>query len=57
MAEMNKLIEEKVIRGTLEETILKNGQPALTLYDTTTTHLYIQPSVSFFLSDHLELGV
>ena len=47
MAEMNKLIEEKVIRVTLEETILKNGQPALTLYDTTTKHLYIQPSVFF----------
>ena len=44
MEEMNKLIEEKVIRKTLEEIILKNGQPALTLYDTTTTHLYIQPS-------------
>merc|ERR1712135_62100 len=30
MEEMNKLIEEKVIRKTLEEIILKNGQPAFT---------------------------
>merc|ERR1712227_1006392 len=49
MEEMNKLIEEKVIRKTLEEIILKNGQPALTLYDTTTTHLYIQPSGKFVI--------
>merc|ERR1711945_30949 len=49
MEEMNKLIEEKVIRKTLEEIILKNGQPALTLYDTTTTHLYIQPSGKFII--------
>jgi len=49
MEEMNKLIEEKVIRKTLEEIILKNGQPALTLYDTATTHLYIQPSGKFII--------
>ena len=55
MAEMNKLIEEKVIRVTLEETILKNGQPALTLYDTTTTHLYIQPSLFLFSQTTLNL--
>eukprot|EP00450_Noctiluca_scintillans_P005470 CAMPEP_0194494312 /NCGR_PEP_ID=MMETSP0253-20130528/12258_1 /TAXON_ID=2966 /ORGANISM="Noctiluca scintillans" /LENGTH=39 /DNA_ID= /DNA_START= /DNA_END= /DNA_ORIENTATION= len=39
MADMNKLIEEKMIRKTLEEIIPKNGQPALTLYDTATVHL------------------
>jgi len=49
MEEMNKLIEEKVIRKTLEEIILKNGEPALTLYDTATTHLYIQPSGKFII--------
>merc|ERR1712209_192967 len=49
MEEMNKLIEEKVIRKTLEEVILKNGEPALTLYDTATTHLYIQPSGKFII--------
>jgi len=48
MEEMNKLIEEKVIRKTLEEIILKNGQPALTLYDDS-THLYIQPSGKFII--------
>lgn len=32
MEDMNKLIEEKVIRKTLDEITLKNGQPALTLY-------------------------
>merc|ERR1712144_173859 len=31
MDEMNKLIEEKVIKKTLEEITLKNGKPALTL--------------------------
>merc|ERR1711985_77694 len=31
MEEMNKLIEEKVIKKTLEEIILKNGKPAITL--------------------------
>merc|ERR1711933_434478 len=30
--DMNKLIEEKVIRATLAEIKLKNGEPALTLY-------------------------
>jgi len=49
MDEMNKLIEEKVIRKTLEEIILKNGQPALTLYDTNTVHLYINPSGKFII--------
>merc|ERR1711945_43311 len=49
MEEMNKLIEEKVIRKTLEEIILKNGQPALTLYDTNTVHLYINPSGKFII--------
>merc|ERR1712118_465610 len=32
MEEMNKLIEEKVIKKPLEEITLKNGKPALTLY-------------------------
>merc|ERR1711945_2496 len=49
MEEMNKLIEEKVIRKTLEEIILKNGSTAMTLYDTTTTHLHINPSGKFII--------
>merc|ERR1712137_657727 len=32
MEEMNELIVEKVVKRTLAEIILKNGQPALTLY-------------------------
>merc|ERR1711937_422281 len=43
MDEMNKLIEEKVIKKTLEEITLKNGKPALTLYGSH-THLHINPS-------------
>merc|ERR1711877_68690 len=43
MEEMNKLIEEKVIKKTLEEIILKNGKPAITLYGSH-THLHINPS-------------
>merc|ERR1719310_2602620 len=43
MEEMNKLIEEKVIKKTLEEIILKSGKPAITLYGSH-THLHINPS-------------
>ena len=42
MEEMNKLINEKVIRKTLEVTILKNGQPDLSLHGDH-KHLYIHP--------------
>merc|ERR1740121_2538559 len=48
MEEMNKLIEEKVIRRTLSEIFLKNGRPALTLYGAH-THLYVQPSGKFII--------
>merc|ERR1712025_687666 len=48
MEDMNKLIEERVIRRTLEEIVLKNGQPALTLYGSH-THLYINPSGKFII--------
>merc|ERR1712195_26505 len=43
MEEMNKLIEEKVVRRTLSEIKLKNGEPALSLYGAH-THNYINPS-------------
>merc|ERR1712136_250203 len=43
-----KLTDEKVIRKTLEEIILKNGQPALTLYDDS-CHLYVNPSGKFII--------
>merc|ERR1712222_186387 len=48
MEEMNKLIEEKVIKRTLSEIILKNGKAALTLFGDH-THLYIQPSGKFII--------
>lgn len=48
MEEMNKLIEKEVIRKTLEEIKLKNGEPALTLYGDH-THLYINPSGKFII--------
>merc|ERR1712146_571929 len=43
MEEMNKLIVEEVIKETLKEITLKNGQPALTLFGDH-THLHINPS-------------
>merc|ERR1712100_861819 len=48
MEDMNKLIEEKVVRRTLSEIKLKNGQPALTLYGSH-THNYINPSGKFII--------
>merc|ERR1712134_213271 len=48
MEEMNKLIEEKVIKRTLSEIILKNGKPAITLYGDH-THLHINPSGKFII--------
>merc|ERR1712167_119048 len=56
---MNKLIEEKVVRATLEEIKLKNGDAALTLYSVATlngaktgdghTHLHLNPSGKFII--------
>merc|ERR1712166_1059137 len=48
MEEMNKLITQEVIVKTLEEIVLKNGQPALTLYGDH-THLHINPSGKFII--------
>merc|ERR1712096_503046 len=48
MEEMNKLIEKEVIQETLKEIILKNGQPALTLYGDH-THKHINPSGKFVI--------
>merc|ERR1739848_728118 len=48
MEEMNALIEEKVVRRTLSEIKLKNGQPALSLYGSH-THNYINPSGKFII--------
>merc|ERR1711885_75197 len=48
MEEMNKLIVEEVVKKTLQEIILKNGKPALTLFGDH-THLYISPSGKFII--------
>merc|ERR1712110_1227198 len=48
MEEMSALIEEKVVKKTLEEIKLKNGQSALTLFGDH-THLYINPSGKFII--------
>jgi len=48
MGEMNKLIVSEVVEKTLEETILKNGKSAKTLYGEH-THKYINPSGKFII--------
>merc|ERR1712137_775590 len=49
MEEMNKLIVEKVVKATLAEIKLKNGEPALKLFSDENTHLYINPSGKFII--------
>merc|ERR1712097_189537 len=44
----NKLIIEKVVKRTLSDIILKNGQPAVTLFGDH-THLHINPSGKFII--------
>merc|ERR1712119_223714 len=48
MEEMNKLIVEEVVKKTLQEIVLKNGQPAITLFGDF-THLHINPSGKFII--------
>jgi len=48
MEEMNRLIVEEVVKSTLQEIILKNGQPAITLFGEH-THMYINPSGKFII--------
>jgi len=48
MEAMNKEIEEKVIKRTLQNIMLKNGQAAITLYGSH-THLHINPSGKFII--------
>merc|ERR1712225_207849 len=48
MEEMNKLIVEKVVKETLKEIKLKNGNPALTLFGDH-THSHINPSGKFII--------
>jgi len=48
MEEMNKQILEHVVKSTLKEIVLKNGQTALTLFGDH-TNLYINPSGKFII--------
>merc|ERR1711904_164895 len=48
MEEMNQLITKEVVEKTLEEIILKNGQPAITLYGAH-TNMHINPSGKFII--------
>merc|ERR1712156_998363 len=49
MEEMNALIVEKVIKATLSEIKLKNGEPALSLYTDGKVNLHINPSGKFII--------
>merc|ERR1712048_234311 len=49
MEEMNTLIVEKVVKATLQEIKLKNGDAALALFSDDKTHLYINPSGKFII--------
>merc|ERR1712153_218515 len=48
MEDMNKAIVEDVVKATLKEIILKNGQPAISLFGDH-THLHINPSGKFII--------
>jgi len=48
MEKMNELIVEEVVKKTLQEITLKNGQPAISLYGEF-THLHINPSGKFII--------
>merc|ERR1711957_208364 len=48
MEDMNKALEEHVIRATLSEINLKNGEPALSLYGDH-TNLHLNPSGKFII--------
>ena len=48
MEEMNKLIVEEVVKKTLRDIKLKNGQEAITLFGDH-THMYINPSGKFII--------
>jgi len=46
---MNAAITEHVVEATLKEIILKNGSPALSIYDRADCHLHINPSGKFII--------
>jgi len=46
---MNELIHDHVIVATLKDITLKNGKPALSIYDRKTCNLHINPSGKFII--------
>jgi len=46
---MNEAIIEHVVVATLKEIILKNGQPALSIYDRASCNLHINPTGKFII--------
>jgi S-adenosylmethionine synthetase len=49
MTSMNEAIVKHVVEKTLEEIILKNGKPAITLFDRKTCNMHINPSGKFII--------
>jgi len=49
MEAMNEAIIEKVIIKTLQDITLKNGKPALSIFNKDTCHLHINPSGKFII--------
>jgi len=49
MKDMNEAIVKHVVEKTLEEIILKNGKPAITLYDRKACNMHINPSGKFII--------
>jgi S-adenosylmethionine synthetase len=49
MEEMNKQILEHVIKATLDDIQLKNGEKALSIFDEKTCHIHINPSGKFII--------
>merc|ERR1739848_774451 len=56
MEDMNKLIVEEVVKKTLEEIKLKNGNSAITLFGDH-THLHINPSGKFIIGPQGDAGL
>ncbi|KAJ1629934.1 methionine S-adenosyl transferase [Pavlovales sp. CCMP2436] len=49
MADMNEAITKHVVEKTLSEIMLKNGEPALSLFDRKTCNMHINPSGKFII--------
>jgi S-adenosylmethionine synthetase len=49
MADMNEAIIQQVVIKTLEDITLRNGAPALSLFNRDSCHLYINPSGKFII--------